>query len=74
MVCGFFLKDVSMQLLFFYQFVLEYSCFKMLLVSAVQQNVSATHIHISPFFWILFPFRSPQSIEPSSLCYTVGYH
>ena len=30
--------------------------------------------HISPLFWIFFPFRSPQSIKQSSLCYTIGSH
>ena len=43
-------------------------------VSTVQQSESAVHIHISPIFWISFPFRSPQSIEQGSLCYTVGSH
>ena len=33
------------------------------LVSAVQQSESAIRIHISPLFWISFPFRSPQSTE-----------
>ena len=33
------------------------------LVSAVQQSESATCIHISPLFWIFFPFTSPQSTE-----------
>ena len=42
------------------------------LVCAVQQSESAVHIHIFPLFWIPFPFRSPQSTEQSSLCYTVG--
>ena len=46
----------------------------MLLVSAVQQSESAVCIHISPLFWISFPFRSPQSIEQSSLSYTVSSH
>ena len=48
-------------------------CFTMVLVSAVQPNASATLIHISPLFWIPFPFRS-QSLEWSSLCCTVGSH
>ena len=43
------------------------------LISAVQQSESAIHIHISPLFWIPFPFRSPQSTEQSSLGYT-GSH
>ena len=33
------------------------------IVSAVQQNESDMHIHISPPFWTSFPFMSPQSIE-----------
>ena len=32
------------------------------------------HTHISPVFWISFPFRSPESIEWSSLGYTTGPH
>ena len=43
--------------------------YNVVLVSAVQKRESAIHIHISPLFWISFPFRSPQSIEQSSLCY-----
>ena len=27
-----------------------------------------------PFFWISFSFRSPQSVEESSLCCAVGSH
>ena len=36
----------------------------------------STHapIHSSPPFGISFPFRPPQSIEQSSLCYTVGFY
>ena len=44
------------------------------LFSAVQQSESVIRIHISPFFQISFPFRSPQSIQSSSLCYTAGSH
>ena len=36
-------------------------------VSAVQQSESAICFHISPLFWVSFPFRSPQSF----LCYRV---
>ena len=43
-----------------------------MLVSTVQQNESAVCIHISPLFWISFPFRPPQSTEQSSLCYSIG--
>ena len=32
----------------------------------------ATGQHISTLFNILFPYKSLQSIESSSLCYTVG--
>ena len=46
--------------------------YNVVLVSAVQQSESVIHIHISTLFQILFPSRSLQSIEQSSLCYTVG--
>ena len=42
------------------------------LVSGVQQRASGGHIHVSVLFQILFPFRLLQSVEQSSLCYTVG--
>ena len=48
--------------------------YNVVLVSAVQQSESAICIHISPLFWISFPFSSPQSTEQSSLCYIVGSH
>ena len=32
--------------------------YNVVLVSAVQQSESAIRIHISPLFWISFPFRS----------------
>ena len=35
------------------------SCFTMLSVSAIQQSESAICLHISPLFWISFPYRSP---------------
>ena len=43
-----------------------------ILVSGVQQSDSVSHIHVSILFQILFPFRLLQSIEWSSLCYTIG--
>ena len=46
----------------------EYSCFIMLLVSAVQKSECAICLHIS-LFWLSFPFRSWQSTESSSLCW-----
>ena len=48
--------------------------YKVVLVSAVQQSESATHVHIFPLFWISLLFMSPQSLEQSSLCSTVGSH
>ena len=44
------------------------------LVSAIQQSESAICLNISRLFQISFRFRSPQSIEQSSLCYTVASH
>ena len=43
-----------------------------ILVSGVQQSDSVSHIHVSILFQILFPFRLLQSIEWSSMCYTVS--
>ena len=48
--------------------------YNVVLVSTVQRSESAICIHISPLFWISFPFRSPKSTKQSSLCYTVGSH
>ena len=42
------------------------------LVSGIQQSDSVIHIHVSILFRIISPFRLLQSIEQSSLCYTVG--
>ena len=39
------------------------------LVSGIQESDSVIHVS---FFQILLPFRLPQNIEWSSLCYTVG--
>ena len=46
--------------------------YNIVLVSTVQQSESAICIHISTLFQIPFPYRSLQSIEQSSLCYTAG--
>ena len=43
-----------------------------MLFSAIQKSESVMHIPISTLFYILSPFRSLQSIETSSLCYTAG--
>ena len=61
--CKFFFKLIFIGVQLLYNVVL---------VSTVQQNASAMHIHISPLFWISFPLRSPQSIKQGSLCSTVG--
>ena len=37
-------------------------------VAKSQTSLSDSHM---PLFWISFPFRSPQGIEQTSLCYTV---
>ena len=37
--------------------------FNAVLVSSVQKSKLALHVHISPLFWISFPFRSPQGTE-----------
>ena len=46
--------------------------YNVVLVSTIQQNESALVIHTSTSFCISFPFRSPQSINQSSLFYTGG--
>ena len=44
-----------------------------MVISAVQQNDSIIHIHISILFWIFFPpCRLSWSTEYCSLCYTAG--
>ena len=45
-------------------FVGIYFLYNIVLVSAVQQNVSAIHLHTQPTpFWISFPFRSPCALS-----------
>ena len=55
------------------KFLLEYSCFIMLLVSGVQQSEPVIYIYICLLFFlkILFPYRPLQNIEQSSPCCTV---
>ena len=45
--------------------------YNVILVSDVQLNESVICIHIATHFQILFPYRPLQSIEQSSLSYTV---
>ena len=52
----------------FFILKLEYNCFTVLLVSAVQQSESAMCIHVS------HPSKSSQSTELSSLCNTAASH
>ena len=58
--------------LFKINFIRVQLLYSVVLVSAVQQSESAILIHVSPLFWISFPFRSPQSTEQSSLCSAMG--
>ena len=58
--------------LFKINFIVIQSLYNVMLVSTIQQNESAIHIHISPCFKISFPFRSLQKIEQNSLCCTTG--
>ena len=44
------------------------------LVSTVQHNKPAVHVHTFLPFWASFLFRLPQCIEQSSLCQTVCSH
>ena len=48
--------------------------YNVVLVTGVQKSESVIYIHISTLFQILFLHRPLQSIEQSSLCYTVGPH
>ena len=57
--------------LFFIRVQLLYN---IVLVSIVQQNEITVCSHISPLFWISFPFRSPRSTVQNSLCYKAGSH
>ena len=43
-----------------------------MLVSGVEQSASVIPVHTSTLFKILSPYRSLQSVEYSSQCYSVG--
>ena len=47
--------------------------YNVVLVSAVQQNESAMHIHISPLFWISFPSYR-RFLLPEYLPYAGIFH
>ena len=59
-------------LFFFNKFLLAYSCFTMLCQFLLYNKVNQLFVCICPLFWVSFPFRSPQSIEESFLCQTIG--
>lgn len=40
-----------------------FAFYNVVLASTAQQNQSATHLHISPPFWISLLFRTPQCIK-----------
>ena len=73
---------LSREMFIFFTFLLEYNCFTMLLVSAVQQSESAIRIHISPYALPLEPPSHPSYPIPLgphkvlswSLCYAAAYH
>ena len=46
--------------------------YNVVLVLGVQQSESVVHMHICMLLKVLFPYRSLQSTEQSSLCYTEG--
>ena len=62
---------VSFSFHFFYKFVLDYICFIMVYQFHLYSKVNQPYMY-PPFFWISFPFRSPQSTEYCSLSYTGG--
>ena len=63
---------ITLSFILFLIFIGVQSLHNIVLVSTVRQSESA--IHLSPLFWISFPFRSPQSLEQSSLFSTVVFH
>ena len=57
--------------LFFLIFIGVQLLHSVVLAFAIQQSEVVILLCILPLFWISFPFRSLQSIEYISLCYTV---
>ena len=68
------LLRISLHLFFFFNFYGLWLLYNVILVCTVQQKKSVIHIHIVSLFTISFPLSWPQSIEQSSLCYTVCSH
>ena len=59
----------------FFKTLLEHSCFTMLCQHLLYSKVNQLYVYIyTSSFQTSFPFRSPQSTEQSSLCYTIGSH
>ena len=50
----------------------DHGCFTALCLFLMYPKVNQLHVHTHPLFTILLPFRPPESIKESSLCYTVG--
>lgn len=50
----------------------DHGCFTALYSFLVYPKVNQLHVHTHPLVEILLPFRPPESIKESSLCYTVG--
>ena len=48
--------------------------YNVVLVSALQQSESVIHIHVSSLFYILFLYKSLQSLQQSSLCYKISHY
>ena len=57
-----------------YWSMVDLQCFYLLLYSKVIQLYTYIYLLFSLFFQILFPYRSLQSIEQSSLCYTAVHY
>ena len=64
---------ISMGLSFIFYYLIGVELlYNVVLASAVLQIESAARTQVPPLPWISFPVRSPQSLEESSLCCTVG--
>ena len=56
-------KTIFFSPLFFKIFIGVWLLYNVAFVSGVQKSESAILKHVSPLFWISFPFRSPQITE-----------
>ena len=62
----------ELYILLFLNFILHWSINHVMLVSGIQQSDSIILIHVSILSKILFLYSLFQSIQQSSLCYTLG--